>query len=114
MEKIRFMSRKKLMKIAAEGDKMDFNRQIAEWVPAEVERNSKIGVLPLLIHEHIGGQLVEPHMRTLVGFKLANGIVGSAFVDMKIDTFNKLKPIPKNNASIRLRVVMPSFETTAP
>ena len=110
MSKIRFMSRKQLKTVAAQGDAMDFNRQIAPWVLKKLAKGIQIGVEPLLIHEHIGGQAADPHMRTLVGFKLRSGLVGSAFIDMKLDTFNSLKPIADSDASIRSQIILPSLK----
>ena len=113
MEAIRYMSRKQLQNVAAEGDVMEFNRQIAPWVLKNLAKGTKIGVEPLLIHEHIGGQLTESHMRTLVGFKLKSGKIGAAFIDMKMTTFQSLPPIPKENYSLRSEIILPNLQATA-
>lgn len=95
-----------LAQIAAEGDAMGLNRQIAEWVIAEIDPACVLLVSPLLIHEHAQGRRVDPHVRTRVLFRLRNGVEGSAFVDMSFAAFDRL---PK----LRSRTFDASRMTTA-
>lgn len=90
MGKVRYMNREQFLKVAAEGDKIGFNRQIAPWVLGKLPANGKFKVSPVLIHEHVAGAKVKPHMRTIVQFKLFSGEIGSAFIDMKMETFDGL------------------------
>ena len=79
-----------LAQIAAEGDAMGFNRQIAEWVISELDPTCVLLVCPRLIHEHAQGVKIDPHLRTEVYFRLKNGDEGTAFVDMTFKSFNRL------------------------
>jgi hypothetical protein len=109
MKAVRYMTPEQLKHIAAEGDAMDFNRQIAPWVLKSLNNQMKIGVTPLLIHEHIGGRKVEPHLRTLVGFKLTDGTVGAAYIDMKFETFHSVPRAEDAKPVLRREIVAPEF-----
>lgn len=111
MGQVRYMSRAQFKKVAAEGDSMGFNRQVAPWVLKKLPKHGQFGVMPLLVHEHIGGQVAEPHMRTLVGFTLKNGKIGAAYIDMAMDTFNSLPPLPADGSG-RVAPTMPRFADT--
>lgn len=110
MSQMRYMSRKQLKNVAAHGDAMGFNRQIARWVVKKVAKETKVGVAPMLVHEHIGGKLVEPHMRTLVGFRLRNGTVGVAFVDMDMAMFQSLPLLADADHQARSAIIEPRLE----
>lgn len=94
---IRILTAKALKVVATEGDKMGFNRQIAPWVLRKLAKGYRCAVDPLLIHEHIAGRRVEPHLRTLVGFKLKSGKIGAAFIDMSFETFERLPKLECSN-----------------
>jgi hypothetical protein len=92
------MNREQFLKVAAEGDRLGFNRQIAPWVLGKLPTNGRFKVLALLVHEHIGGKRVAPHMRTAVGFRLPNGERGAAFIDMTMETFSGLSTQQRERA----------------
>lgn len=98
MVQIRYMNREQFLKVAAEGDKLDFNRQIAPWVLGKLPMNGRFKVVALLVHEHIGGKRVAPHMRTAVGFRMTNGERGAAFIDMTMETFSSLSTQQRERA----------------
>ena len=107
MKTVRYLTRKTLKEVASEGDKMGFNRQIAEWV-LDALGDDKFVVRPLLVHEHANFRRIEPHMRTLVGFRLTSGEIGTAFIDMKMDRFKRL---PRTSA-YGTRLVKPTLAAT--
>lgn len=106
MGQIRVMNRNQFAKVAVEGNKMGFNRQVAPCIVKKVARCGSFGVVLLFIHEHIGGVRVEPHLLTMVGFELRGGRVGAALIDMKIETFEEL-PVADEG---QLGLMIPSFD----
>ena len=85
----RYLTRKSFKMVAAQGAKMGFNRQIAPWVLSKLVKG-QFTATPLMTHERASGAKVQPHLRTLVQFRLKNGEKGSAILDMTEAMFESL------------------------
>lgn len=86
---------------------MDFNRQIAPWVLDKLIDGGWFPVFPKLVHEHIGGRRAKPHMRCLVYFSLNDREeMGSAFVDMKMETFESLPSAAVPNSAPKRQLAL--------
>lgn len=108
MDTVRYINRKQLKKVAAEGDKMGFNRQIAPWVVGKLSKG-RFAVTKLIDHAHVGGRPAEPHVRALVQFKLTDKESGSAILDMKAATFESLptQTVPPLRGRKKYRLAQP-------
>ena len=108
MGQVRYMSRAQFKKVAGEGNEMGFNRQVAPWVLEKLVQGQST-VSKLMVHEHVNGRAAEPHLRTLVQFKLVGGEAGSAIIDMKAATFDSLpiKTLPPLRGRKKYRLAQP-------
>ena len=89
---------------------MGFNRQIAPWVLSKLAKG-RISVTPLMTHERASGARVQPHLRTLVQFRLNDGEKGSAIIDMTEAMFESLPTFerPTRSSDRKYQLAQPSI-----
>ena len=105
----RYLTRKSFKKVAAQGAKMGLNRQIAPWVLSKLAKG-QFTVSPLMTHERASGAKVQPHLRTLIQFRLIDGEKGSAIIDMTEAMFESLPTFERPaRRSKKYQLVQPSI-----
>lgn len=92
----RYIDKALFTKIASEGDKKGFNRQVDPAVLPKLT-NENFPVTFVMIHEHIGGRKAAPHARCEVHFRM-NGSdeLHHVLVDMTLKRFESLPQIATN------------------
>lgn len=106
MPEVKYLTKRLLLEVAKEGDRIGFNRQIEpsilpvvtdQWMPIT-------GVMP---HDFIGGEPAEPHRRCLVNFRVkGNAKTHFVFIDMTEQRYDSL-PIAKVGGSANARGTKP-------
>ena len=66
MRTIEYFTKALLLRASREAQEIGYNRQLNEDALAELEENTCYPVTFSMLHEHIAGKLVEPHVRCLV------------------------------------------------
>jgi hypothetical protein len=64
--KIKLFNKEVLAAAAAQGAKRNYNRQVAPEVIAELAEDMVFPVTLSMIHEHAGGERVDPHIRAII------------------------------------------------
>lgn len=108
MNQARYLTQRSFKKVAAQGEKMGFNRQIAPWVLDRLV-SGKCAVTKLMSHSYIGGRPAEPYVRALVQFRLTDGENGSVIIDIKAATFESLptQTLPPLRGRKKYRLAQP-------
>ena len=91
---IKIASTPQLIRIATAGEGMGYNRQLPKQFLEGLDPDGKHMVTLALVHEHIAGQPVDPHMRCqmLVKSKYADEPFNCQ-IDMSINDYNEMDVI---------------------
>ena len=94
MQKVKYMTKALLLEVAAEGDRISFNRQIAPSILPDVTEQL-MPVAVVMLHDHICGEPVEQHYRCHVRFRLkGDPSVQHVLIDMTKEPYAILSTEP--------------------
>lgn len=90
MTEVKYLTRKMLLRVASEGDRMEFNRQIEPSILPRIT-NERMPAVFFMKHEHIDGVRVKPHVRCRVHFRIKGDCqVYPVYIDMTMSRYKSL------------------------
>lgn len=95
--KIKYFTKKTLVAAAIAGTKRGYNRQLHPgMLLSELDPKILYPISFSMLHEHIAGEKVEPHVRVLA---VINEHGSTVQIDLSLDDYNKLPEadVPDNN-----------------
>jgi hypothetical protein len=86
MRKIKYFTWAQLLAATIAGNKIGFNRQLNPDGVAKLDADQKYPVTFSMLHEHIAGELAEPHVRAVVAVDPTHTVT----LDVEMSLFNSL------------------------
>lgn len=86
---MKYLTKPILMKVARNGAKVGFSRQVGTDLVERLPSGAKFPVLASMLHDRVQGQRGRPHARTIIA--VSDGETWQ--IDIDLDTFNDLPGI---------------------
>lgn len=105
MQTVKVMTAPQLLKLEAFSRQMGFNQNLSpKWLEEIIDFKSSHFLFPELVHGSAGGQKVDPHIRSILRFKIKpqknwkNGLFLVSLLDLPFNLVEDLEGINREQA----------------
>lgn len=97
---MKYFDRDELIETAIISEQRDYNRTVSvEWLHGALAEGAYFPITLAMVHEHIAGKPVEPHMRLMI---VINADGDQIVLDVDADIYNSLSSVDVDEQESRI------------